>query len=61
MEGAAWANWPKGGARGAVGPAKGGPRRGREKGNRKKRKRKIEKGFSPFRNPIFLDECNLYF
>jgi hypothetical protein len=31
--------------------------REREKREREKEKEKERKGFSPFRNPIFLDEC----
>ena len=31
--------------------------RQREKEEREKEKEKERKGFSPFRNPIFLDEC----
>ena len=48
---------PKGARGGATGPARGGPRRGREKKEREKEKEKEKKGFSPFRNPIFLNEC----
>ena len=57
-EGAAGPMGPKGARAGAAGPARGGPRRGREKKEeREKEKEKERKGFSPFRNPIFLDEC----
>jgi hypothetical protein len=50
----------RGGWAGAGGWAgRGGPRHGREKKKREKEKEKEKerKGFSPFRNPIFLDEC----
>ena len=58
-EGAAGPMGPKGArAGGAAGPARGGPRREREKKEgREKEKEKKGNGFSPFRNPIFLDEC----
>jgi hypothetical protein len=57
--GGGWANGPKG-ARGGGGWAEPGwpTAREREKGRReRKKKKKKEKVFSPFRNPIFLDEC----
>ena len=53
---------PKG-ARGGGWAGRGGPRRGRgrekkEEREKEKEKEKERKGFfSPFRNPIFLDEC----
>ena len=47
-----------GGKGGGGWAGRGGPRRGREKKEeREKEKEKERKGFSPFRNPIFLDEC----
>ena len=59
--GGGWANGPKGGARGGGGWAgQGRPtarEREREEREKEKEKEKERKGFSPFRNPIFLDEC----
>jgi hypothetical protein len=63
--GGGWANGPKGaragggwagwGRLGRPGAAHGAGERKRE--GREKEKEKKGKGFSPFRNPIFLDEC----
>jgi hypothetical protein len=52
--------WAQRGARGG-GAAHGAGERVKKKREKEKEKEKERKDFSPFRNPIFLDECTYIF